>query len=207
MNTDHSSADGTTLYYLRFIAPFESTNDAFIEGQVIQVALQVAGRVARVLVNDNQFVNAGEVLVQIEPSDYEARLQQERADLASAHSRLAQASAQLTVDQAKAEQERANVLAAQAEATRAEADSKRYEAIGTSGVSQSQMRLAQLPKVKGDPDPRRANDACETNSSSNQARHPDSVLIAALILVVFAWSALVFCMYVIWAKCRGSSPF
>jgi len=130
------------LYYSGFIAPFESTDDAFIEGHVTQVAPQVAGRVARVLVSDNQFVSAGEVLVQIEPSDYEAKLQQQRAKLASAQSRLAQASAQLTVDQAKAEQERAAVLAAQAEAARADADSKRYEAIGTSGVSQSQIDLA-----------------------------------------------------------------
>ncbi len=130
------------LYYSRFIAPFESTDDAFVEGHVTQVAPQVAGRVARVLVNDNQFVNAGEVLAQIEPSDYEATLQKERANLASAQSRLKQASAQLTVEQAKAEQERANVLAAQAEAARAETDSKRYEAIGTSGVSQSQIDLA-----------------------------------------------------------------
>jgi membrane fusion protein (multidrug efflux system) len=129
------------LYFL-FIAPFESTDDAFIDGHVTQVAPQVAGRVARLLVNDNQFVHAGAVLVEIEPSDYEAKLQQERANLTSAQSRWAQASAQLTVDQAKAEEERANVLAAQAEATRAEADSKRYEAIGTSGVSQSQIDLA-----------------------------------------------------------------
>jgi len=68
-------------------------------------------------------------------------------------------------------------------------------------------RLAQFPQVKRDPDPRRAKDTCETRLSSNQPRHPDSVLIASLILLVFAWSALVFCMYVIWAKCRGSSPF
>jgi len=130
------------LYYFLFIAPFESTDDAFIEGHVTPIAPQVAGRVSQVVVRDNQFVNAGEVLVQIEPSDYEAKLQQQRANLASALSRSAQASAQLTVDQAKAEQERANVLAAQAEAARAEADSKRYEAIGTSGVSQSQIDLA-----------------------------------------------------------------
>jgi len=130
------------VYYFLFIAPFESTDDAFIEGHVTQVAPQVAGRVARLLVNDNQFVPVGAVLVEIEPSDYEAKLQQERANLASARSRWAQASAQLTVDQAKAEQEKANVVAAQAEAARAEADSKRYEAIGTSGVSQSQIDLA-----------------------------------------------------------------
>src|SRR6266478_3223489 len=92
------------FYYLRFIAPFESTDDAFIEGHVTQVAPQVAGRIARVLVKDNQFVNRSEVLVQIEPSDYEATLQQARANLASARSRLGEAGAQLTVDQAKVEQ-------------------------------------------------------------------------------------------------------
>src|SRR5882762_10095579 len=130
------------FYYLRFIAPFESTDDAFIEGHVTQVAPQVAGRIARVLVNDNQFVNAGEVLVQIEPSDYEAKLAQVRANLASAKSRLGEAGAQLTVDLAKVEQEKANVMAAEAEANRAEADAQRYQAIGTSGVSQSQIDLS-----------------------------------------------------------------
>ena len=130
------------FYYLKFIMPFESTDDAFIEGRVTQVSPQVAGRVERVLVNDNQFVNAGEVLVQIEPSDYQAKLEQERANLASAQSRLAQARAQLSVDQAKVEQEKANVIATEAEGNRTEADSKRYQAVGTWGVSQSQLDLA-----------------------------------------------------------------
>jgi membrane fusion protein, multidrug efflux system len=130
-------------YYLRFIAPFESTDDAFIDGHVTEIAPQVAGRVARVLVSDNQFVNGGDVLVQIEPSNYEAKLEQERANFASAQSRLGQANSQLTVDQAKVEQEKANVIASQAEATRTAADSKRYEEIGTSGVSQSQIDLAE----------------------------------------------------------------
>ena len=68
-------------------------------------------------------------------------------------------------------------------------------------------RLAQFSQVRGGPDPRLAKDASETNSSSNQARHPDWVLIGLLTFVVFVWAALVFCIYVIWAKCRGSSPF
>jgi len=82
------------------------------------------------------------VLVQIEPSDYEAKLAQARADLASARSRLGEAAAQLTVDQAKVEQQKASVIAAEAEAKRAEADAQRYQAIGTSGVSQSQIDLS-----------------------------------------------------------------
>src|SRR5258705_9974379 len=57
------------VYYTWRILPYESTDDAFIEGHVTQIAPQVAGRVSDVLVRDNQFVNAGEVLVQIEPSD------------------------------------------------------------------------------------------------------------------------------------------
>jgi membrane fusion protein (multidrug efflux system) len=130
------------IYYSKFIAPFESTDDAFIEGHVTPIAPQVAGRVERVLVQDNQFVNAGEVLVQIEPSDFAAKLDQARANLESAKSRLAQANAQLTADQAKIEQEKANVTAAEAEAKRAESDSRRYQAIGTSGVSESQIDLA-----------------------------------------------------------------
>jgi len=130
------------VYYAKTIAPFESTDDAFIEGHVTQIAPQVAGRVERVPVNDNQFVNVGDVLVQIEPSDYEAKLEQERANLASAQSRLGQTKAQLLADQARVEQEKANLAAAQAEATRAEADSRRYQAVGTAGVSQSQLDLA-----------------------------------------------------------------
>src|SRR5213592_2391583 len=103
-------------YYAWRILPYESTDNAFIEGHVTQIAPQVAGRVSEVLVRDNQFVNAGDVLVQIEPSDYEAKLAQVRANLASAKSRLGEAGAQLTVDLAKVEQEKANVMAAEAEA-------------------------------------------------------------------------------------------
>jgi membrane fusion protein (multidrug efflux system) len=131
-----------TAYYVKRIAPFETTDDAFIESHVTPIAPQVAGRVEKVLVNDNQFVNAGDALVQLDARDYEARLDQERANLASAQSRREQAAAQLSLDRAKVEQEKANVAAAEAEAKRAKADSARYQAVGVEGVSQSQLDLA-----------------------------------------------------------------
>ena len=68
-------------------------------------------------------------------------------------------------------------------------------------------RLAQFSQSRGGSHPRLAMDASETYSSSNQARHPDWVLIATLTFVVFAWSVLAFCIYVILAKCRDSSLF
>jgi len=132
----------SAFYYVNFVALFESTDDAFIDGHVTTIAPQVSGRVARVLVKDNQYVQAGDLLVQIDPSDLQAKLEQQRADLASANGRLAQAKAQFTADKARIEQEKANIIAAEAEAKRAEADSKRYDAVGIAGESQSQLDLA-----------------------------------------------------------------
>jgi membrane fusion protein (multidrug efflux system) len=131
-----------SAYYFRFIAPYESTDDAFIEAHVIPIAPQVAGRVAQLFVRDNQEVKPGDLLVQIDSSDYQAKLDQERAGLAAARSRFDQANAQFTVDQAKVEQEKANVAVAEAMAKQAEADNKRYQAAGAFAVSESQLDLA-----------------------------------------------------------------
>ncbi len=129
-------------YYLWFVAPYESTDDAFIEGRLKPVVPQVAGRVEKVLVRDNQFVNAGDLLVQIDPSYYVAKLDQARANLASANSRLALANAQFALDQAKVDDEKANVVAADADAKRAVADSMHYQSLGTDVVSKNQLDLA-----------------------------------------------------------------
>jgi membrane fusion protein (multidrug efflux system) len=129
-------------YYVKFVAPYESTDDAFVEAHVTPIAPQVAGRVAKLLVQDNQEVKAGDVLLQIDPSDFQAALDQEHANLTASKSRLEQANAQYAVNQAKVNQEKANVVAAQAEARRAEADYKRYQAVGNLGISESQLDLA-----------------------------------------------------------------
>jgi membrane fusion protein, multidrug efflux system len=97
-------------YYRSFTA-WESTDDAFVEGHVIAMSPQVGGNVLRVLVDDNQAVKAGDLLVEIDPRDYEARVAQARAalDAAVARARSAEISVGLTdttagaaVDQASA---------------------------------------------------------------------------------------------------------
>ena len=130
-------------YYSRFIAPFESTDNATIEGHVTPIAPQVSGRVARLLIQDNQEVRRGDVLLEIDPSDYEARLAQARAGLAAARSQLDQAKAQVAVAQAKAEEYNASVTAADAEASRAQAELKRYQSVESRSVSRSQVDLAE----------------------------------------------------------------
>jgi membrane fusion protein (multidrug efflux system) len=129
-------------YYWKFVAPYESTDDAFIEADVTPIAPQVAGRVSRVLVSDNQAVAKGEPLFQIDPRDYQAALDEARAELAAARGRAEQAAAQLSVDRAKVAEEGAGVTAAEAEAKRAEADYRRYREVGDLAVSASQVDLA-----------------------------------------------------------------
>lgn len=64
----------------------ESTDDAQVDGHITPVASKIYGRVARVLVDDNQSVKAGQVLVQIDEADYQAAVDQAKAALALAES-------------------------------------------------------------------------------------------------------------------------
>ncbi len=130
-------------YYFKFVAPYETTDDAFIEGYVTFISPRVSGPVIQLRVKDNQLVKAGDVLLQIDPADYQTQEAQAAADLAAANSRVQQAGALILVDQAKAAQQDAGVASAQALARRAEADRLRYESVQSQAVSRSQLDLAQ----------------------------------------------------------------
>jgi membrane fusion protein, multidrug efflux system len=62
----------------------ESTDDAQVDGHVTQIAPRVGGHILKVAVNDNQLVEAGTVLVEIDPRDYKVALDKARAELADA---------------------------------------------------------------------------------------------------------------------------
>jgi membrane fusion protein (multidrug efflux system) len=69
----------------------ESTDDAQVDGHITPVASKIYGRVSEVLVDDNEPVKAGQVLVKIDPRDYQASLNQAKAALALAESDAASA--------------------------------------------------------------------------------------------------------------------
>ncbi len=74
---------GGVWYYL-YAQSHEWTDDAFIAGHLVQVSPRVPGRVVKVNFTDNQMVKAGDVLVEIDPRDFQVRLDQARAGLVSA---------------------------------------------------------------------------------------------------------------------------
>lgn len=82
-----------TMYYL-YAQTHKSTDDAFIDGHITQIAARVPGHVVKVLVEDNQWVKEGDLLVELDPSDYEAKLAQAAGALQMAES--AQKSAQMS---------------------------------------------------------------------------------------------------------------
>jgi membrane fusion protein (multidrug efflux system) len=71
---------GLFLYYHNR----ESTDDAQIDGHITPIASKIYGKVANVLVNDNQAVKAGQALVKIDPRDYQAAVDQAKGALALA---------------------------------------------------------------------------------------------------------------------------
>ena len=73
---------GLFLYYHNR----ETTDDAQVDGHITPVASKIYGKVAQVLVDDNQPVKAGQVLVKIDPRDYQASLDQAKGALALAES-------------------------------------------------------------------------------------------------------------------------
>jgi membrane fusion protein, multidrug efflux system len=73
----------------------ESTDDAQVDGHITPVASKIYGRVAQVLVTDNQQVKAGDVLVQIDAADYQAALEQAKASLALAEGEARSAGADI----------------------------------------------------------------------------------------------------------------
>ncbi|HEY8077060.1 MAG TPA: HlyD family secretion protein [Labilithrix sp.] len=75
----------------------ESTDDAFVEAHVANVATRIQGQVEHVLVTDNQEVSPGAVLVELDDRDAKARLSTSQADLAAAEAALASAEANLAL--------------------------------------------------------------------------------------------------------------
>jgi membrane fusion protein (multidrug efflux system) len=115
------------IRYWLYARNHESTDDAFIDAHVTAVSPKVSGYIIKVHVASNQQVKKGDLLVEIDPRDYQARLDQAKAALAAGEARLkeAQTGVELTrantranVQQASGtvQQARAGVAASRAQA-------------------------------------------------------------------------------------------
>lgn len=72
------------FFFWRYLGSYESTDDAQADVHLSPVSARVSGHVVKVNVADNQWVEKGDVLVEIDPTDYQVALSQAQANLASA---------------------------------------------------------------------------------------------------------------------------
>jgi membrane fusion protein (multidrug efflux system) len=138
------------VWYYLYIQTHESTDDAFIAGHVIQVSTRVPGKVLKVLAADNQIVKEGDLLVQIDPRDYETAVAQAHAalDAAEATRKNAEVNVRLigtvtgaSVAQAKAGVDEAVSGVEMAKAQVAVAKSKQAQALA--GLAAAKAKLEQ----------------------------------------------------------------
>jgi len=137
---------------------FESTDDAFIDGGIVQISPRVPGQVVRVLVTDNQHVKKGDLLVELDARDYETAMAQAKAALSNAVAKNSAAKAGLdlttAVTDATLVQASAGLKAAQAQVDVLRATVQQAQAnVGAAGAG---LQQAEARRAAADAEARRA---------------------------------------------------
>jgi len=157
----------------------QSTDDAYVNGNVVQITPQIAGTVVGITADDTQFVNVGQTLVQLDPADVKIALEQ-------ADAKLAKAVRDVRGLFATSSQLKANVELHDADVARATEDLSRRERLASSGaVSGEELQHARdaLSSAKA------ALNAARQELAANQAHidrttvanHPDVLSVAAQV--------------------------
>lgn len=152
--------------YWLYARSHESTDDAFIAGEIVQISPKVSGYVAKVYVTDNQQVKEGDLIAELDARDYEARLAQARAALerGEAQQRQAQTSVALTrantraaLQQASAQVRQARSGAAAAQATAAAESSRVTQAAAAVNAAQAAVAQARAQVASAEAEAARAS--------------------------------------------------
>ena len=174
----------------------EDTDDAQINGHLIQVSARVAGQVAKVYVEENQVVKAGDVIAELDPSDYKVAVENAEAALASAQANAAAANvnvpittvntgsnlrsadanvsgSQAGVGQAEKQLDAAHARVTQAQAnyTKAQADLERYKPLVEKDVISKQQFDAAVAAAD-------ATKAAVADARANEQAAVDGVKVA-----------------------------
>ena len=131
------------------ITPFESTDNAYVRGDLTFVATKVAGYVTEVRTENNRRVAPGDVLVRIDPRDYEAAERDAQATVAQQQAAGLQLDAQTQLQYATIEVADAALTAARAQAQRSGADVRRATDLVSDGaISRSQFEASTAENTK-----------------------------------------------------------
>jgi membrane fusion protein (multidrug efflux system) len=138
----------------------ESTDNAYVQGEITRVSSQLGARIEQVLVQDNQHVEKGELLLVLESADFELAKQRALATLATREAELSQARSTLDQQASLIAASQADVVASEATLSRTELDLARAKALRKPGfiseervttlTADSHIARAQVSKAQAD---------------------------------------------------------
>ncbi|MFZ4285093.1 efflux RND transporter periplasmic adaptor subunit [Variovorax sp. HJSM1_2] len=136
-----------TAYEWLVASHYENTDNAYVQGNVIQITPQIGGTVMAIMADDTDFVTAGQPLVKLDPADARVALQQAEAGLAGAvrqvrtlYANNGTLAAQINLRSADVTRAQTDVVRAQSEVARATEDLSRRQALtGNGAVSQEEL--------------------------------------------------------------------
>jgi membrane fusion protein (multidrug efflux system) len=128
-----------------------TTDDAYVQADIVPIAPQVSGYLATVNVTDNQPVREGDVLAVIDQRDYKAAVDQAQADVAQARATIDSQVAQLDEQQAVIAEARAQIDSDQAALTFAKQNDERFTKLAKDGygpVETAQQTASQIAQAQ-----------------------------------------------------------
>lgn len=156
---------------------YQSTDDAFVEGRLVSIAPRVSGPVVNLLVDDNDEVAAGDLLLQIDSSDYEVKLQQAEAKLEEAKARLNVTKKQIDEGGSNVQQSFEDINSTKSKLNFAQKDHKRYTDMYKEGIvskqefdnSTTHYTVAQANHKAAEEKSKAMKSALESNKAKAQA--------------------------------------
>ncbi|MES1978397.1 MAG: HlyD family efflux transporter periplasmic adaptor subunit [Pseudomonadota bacterium] len=188
---------GWSVYEYLVASHYESTDNAYVQGNVIQITPQIGGTVLAIMADDTDFVKAGQPLVQLDPADAKVALDQAEAALAQAVRQARTLYANNGTLSAQIMLRDADVAKAQSEIARANDDLNRRQSLtGNGAVSREELGHAetQLANAKSALAAAQAGVvAAREQLASNQAltegtsveQHPSVLMAAAKVREAF----------------------
>ena len=140
----------------QYLNTYESTDDAQVDGHVDAISARITGHVSEVLVEDAQVVNVGDILVKIDPRDYEVAVAQAEANLANAQATLQSSRTNVPIVSTNT----ASTLET-ARATRVNADAGVTAAQRQLSAAQASFEMAQAQVVEAEANYKKAADDAE----------------------------------------------
>lgn len=121
-------------YYALVLNHYESTDNAYVQGNVVQLTPQISGTVLAIKADDTDFVKAGQLLVKLDPADAQVALDQAEAQLAQTVREVRTLYANNSTLKAQIALREADLARAQSEAARAQDDVSRRSPLLASGA-------------------------------------------------------------------------